>query len=137
MSTARRFTNNILILPFTVESGQTVTRGQAVVLASDTTVQDSGGASDLIVGTAIADGAADEEVQIHMDGWAVKPVKVGTGGATRGTKAIAIGDGYTDATAHDSDGNQNESTYGQFLQSGTANQFIGLLLTGSANRGTS
>ena len=59
----------------------------------------------------------------------------GTNGATRGTKAKLEADGFTDASTHDSDGTGNESTYGIFLASGTVGQFVGLLLSGSANRG--
>lgn len=135
MSTAMRYTQNALFLEYTVASGDTATEGEASLLDSDTTTDDCDGASDLAVGVNMSTQVAGAQVELCMFGWAVCPVKVGTGGATRGTKAKLVGDGFTDATTHDSDGVGNESTYGIFLQSGTAGQFVGLLLSGAANRG--
>ena len=72
-------------------------------------------------------------VEIYLFG-PVIPVTVGTGGATRGTKAVAVADGFTDAATHDSDGTGNESNYGVFMQTGTAGQIIGMMLM-VGNRG--
>jgi len=135
MSTAKRLTANALYLPYTVASGDTATKGEAVLLDSDTTIDDCDGASDLAVGIATEAGTPGDVVQICMFGHAVEAVIVGTNGATRGTKAKLEANGFTDATTHDSDGVNNESTYGIFLQSGTVGQFVGLLLSGAANRG--
>lgn len=137
MPTARRHTKNALILTFAVASGQSVTEGEAVVLASDSTVQDAGGASDLAVGIArqSGTGANSDRVEVTMFGYAVERVLVGTGGATRGTKAKLVADGFTDATTHDSDGTGNESTYGVFMETGVVGDYVGLLLSGAGNRG--
>lgn len=120
-------------LALAVASGQVVTEGLGVVLASDTTCQVAGADSDLIIGIARTSQTAGEEVVIDLFG-PIIPVKVGTGGATRGKKAKHVADGFTDATAHNSDGTGNESTYGIFLQSGVAADIVGLV-PGAANRG--
>jgi hypothetical protein len=119
-------------LALAVASGQVVTAGLGVVFASDTTCQVAG-ASDLIFGIARTSQTAGQEVVIDLFG-PIIPVKVGTGGATRGTKAKHVTDGFTDATAHNSDGTGNESTYGIFLQSGLAGDIVGMV-PGAANRG--
>ena len=135
MSTAKRLTYNALYLTYTVATSDTSTEGEAVLLDSDTTIDDCDGASDLAIGIAMADGTPGDEIDVCMFGWAVQSVLVGTNGATRGVKAQLESDGFTDAGTHDSDGTGNQSTYGIFLQSGTAGQFVGLLLSGAANRG--
>ena len=137
MTTALRLTNSVLRKQYTVASGDTATKGEAVLLDSDTTVDDCDAASDLAIGVAMTTQAAGEEVEIALFGHGVIPVVVGTNGATRGTKAQLESDGFTDAGTHDSDGGvANQSTYGIFLQSGTVGQFVGLLLAGAGNRGT-
>jgi len=137
MSIALRVTDNVVELEYTVATGQAVSAGEAVVLASDTTVQDAGSASDLAVGVGKAAAAADAQATIYMfAGGGIIPVLVDTGGATRGKKAkIGSAGRFEDATTHDSDGTGNESTYGTFLQSKTAGQWVGLLLSGTGNRG--
>ena len=132
-----RYLQNALILEYTVAANDTATAGEAVLLDSDTTVDDCDGASDLAIGVALASAVAGAQVQVAMFGHAVIPVLVGTGGATRGTKAILVSDGFTNAPAHDSDGNLNSAIYGIFLQSGTAAQMVGLLVGGVSNRGNS
>lgn len=128
------YTDNALVIGYAV--GTSVTEGEAVVLTTDTTIDDAGGASDLAIGIAQATSStAGAIVDVVMFGNAVVPVTVGTGGATRGTKAKLVADGFTDATTHNSDGTGNESTYGIFIQSGVATNKVGLLLSGAANRG--
>lgn len=129
------YSQNALVLQYTVATGQSVTEGEGVVLASDSTVQDAGGASDLAVGVAKASATAGAQVDINMYGWAVVPCLVGTAGATRGTKAQLASDGHVDCGTHDSDGTGNQSSYGIFLQSGSATNWVGLMLSGAANRG--
>lgn len=125
-----------LIKEYEVASGQTATQGEAGILASDTTVHDAGGASDLAVCIFLESKAAGEKVRCLMLGWAIVPVLVGTGGATRGKKAKLAADGFTDASTHDSDGTGNESTYGTFLASdSTVGNLVPLLMSGAANRG--
>lgn len=133
MSTALRKLKNATYHTFTVAAGQAVTVGELVVMASDTTVQDAGGASDLGIGIAVASAVAGARVDVYLLG-PVVPVAVGTGGATRGTKAVAVADGFTDSAAHDSDGTGNASIYGIFMQTGTVGQVVGLMLA-AGNRG--
>lgn len=135
MATAIRHTNNALFLDYTVAASDTATEGEAVLLDSDTTIDDCNAASDLAVGVAMETGTAGDVVEVCMFGHAVVPVEVGTAGATRGTKAQLASDGFVDCSAHDSDGAGNQSFYGIFLQSGTVGQKVGLLLSGAGNRG--
>jgi hypothetical protein len=125
----------MLVMEYEVASGDTATLGEAVKLDSDTTIDDCDAASDLAIGVALETKAAGEKCRVAMFGHAIVPVKVGTGGATRGTKAVLVATGFTDAAAHDSDGTGNESTYGIFLASADAGDLAPLLLSGAANRG--
>lgn len=136
MTAPLSYTKNDLVIPFAV--GTSVTEGEAVVFTTATTIDDAAGATDLAIGTALATSAvAGAIVDVSMFGYAVREVKVGTGGATRGTKAVLVADGFTDAAAHDSDGVANASVYGIFLQSGVATDKVGLLKSGCDSRGTS
>ncbi len=136
MTTALRLTNRVVRKQYTVASGDTATKGEAVLLKSVTTVDDCDADSDLAIGVAMTTAAEGEEVEIALFGWGVIPVIVGTNGATFGIKAQLEGDGFTNANTQDSDnGAGNQSTYGIFLQSGTVGQFVGLLLAGAGNRG--
>lgn len=129
------YTDQVLVIQYAV--GTSVTEGEAVVLTTDTSIDDAGGASDLAVGIALATSStAGAMVDVAMFGWAVQPVLVGTGGATRGTKAILAADGFTDAPTHDSSGGTDDAIYGVFLQSASATNWAGLLLTGASNRGS-
>lgn len=137
MATATRLTLNALIVEYTVASSDTATEGEAVLLDSDTTVDDCDAASDLAIGVALESKTAGEQVRVALFGHAVIPVKVGTGGATRGKFAVLVSDGFTDAAAHASNGAGNQTSYGKFLQSGTAGQVVGLMLCGAQRSGYS
>ncbi len=134
MSTALRKITHATIHAFTVAAGQVVTEGELVVLASATTVQDAGAATDLGVGIAVESAAAGVRVDIYLLG-PVLPVIVGTGDCTFGNKAIAAADGFTDAAAHDSSGGTDEAIYGVFMQTGTVGQRVGLMIGLNGNRG--
>lgn len=76
--------------------------------------------------TAVTPGAAGDEVTVaRLGGGQVLPVKVGTGGATRGLFAKVVADGVTDATPAGA-----ETTYvfvvGMFAQDGSAGDVVGL-----------
>lgn len=135
MTAPIQLTENALVMQYTASAGCTI--GEAVVFASDTTVQDAGAATDLAIGVAVTTATVGNAVDVYMFGHAVVPCVVGTGDATRGTKAVLVADGLTDAAAHDSDGLVNASVYGVFIQSGVAGDTVGLLLTGCDSRGTS
>jgi hypothetical protein len=133
MSTALRKLEHCTFKEYIVAASQSVTIGELVVLASDTTIQDAGGASDLGIGVATASATDGARVEVYLFG-PIIPVAVGTGGATRGTKAKAAADGFTDASTHNSDGTGNESTYGIFMQTGTVGQVVGMMVA-VGNRG--
>lgn len=135
MSTANRQTAYATVKAYTVATGQVVTEGYMVVLASDTTVQNGGASSDLGIGIARNSATAGQVVDIYLFG-PIIPVVVGTGGCTRGTKAIHIADGFTDAPAHDSSGGTDNAIYGVFTESGSAGDMRGLMIGLGGNRGS-
>jgi len=135
MATALRKLEHVTFEEFTVAAGQAATIGELAVMASDTTVQDAGGASDLGIGVFATTEVAGARVAVMLlSSSGVIPVACGTGGCTRGTKAIAVADGFTDAPAHDSDGTGNSSIYGVFMQSGVVGDVVGMMPC-IANRG--
>ena len=120
---------------FHVATGQTVEPGRPILLSgSDDECAHAGAGSDLAVGISQNGGTAGDPIDAFMFG-PVVPVKVGTGGATRGKKAIIVSDGVTDAPDHDSDGTGNQAIYGIFVQSGVAGDFVGMMPVPS-NRGS-
>lgn len=130
MSTALRKREHTTFMVFDVAVGDVTYDGRAVVFTDAYTVEDAGGATDLAIGIAretLAISTAIQRCEVTLFA-PVEPVDVGTGGATRGTKAVLVSDGFTDAATHDSDGTGNESNYGIFMQSGTAGQKVGLML---------
>lgn len=135
MSTALSLLNNATIRSFTVASGQTATLGNAAILSgADNEVDDAGSGSDLAIGVFLATAAAGARVEVALFG-PVVPVLVGTGGATRGTKATLVADGFTNAPAHDSSGATDNVIYGIFMQTGVATDRVGMILCAS-NRGS-
>ena len=119
---------------YKVASGQTTTKGMLVIFSgSDDEIATAGAGSDLCFAVALETKAAGEYCEVAYLAPVVE-VLVGTGGATRGTKARPVADGVTNATAHNSDGTGNESTYGIFVQTGVAADRVGMML-GYANRG--
>jgi hypothetical protein len=134
MSTAKQ--NLGIVSTYTVASGQSATKGYLAILSgADNEVDDATSPCDLGIGVFLATAVAGARVEVAHTG--VIPVKVGTGGATRGKKGMwSSGDnGFADAPAHDADGNTNDAIYGVFLQSGSAGDMVGMLFTPS-NRGS-
>jgi hypothetical protein len=130
-------TEYALRLPFTVAASQTTVAGQAVIFSgSDTAIAKAGADSDLAIGIARSAGVAGDVVEVTLFGNVIEEVLVGTGDATRGTKAVLVADGFTNAPAHDSDGTGNEAVYGIFIESGVAGDKVGMLLIGASNRGS-
>lgn len=135
MSTAKRKHQFATVDTFTVATGQTILINRAVLLSgADTDIAPAGADSDLAVGVALTGGAAGTRVDVYLFG-PVVPVVVGTGGATRGTKAVLVADGFANAPAHNSDGTGNQAIYGIFMQSGVATEVVGMQLQAS-NRGS-
>lgn len=127
---ANRHLEFAYIRPYTVETGQTVTAGKSVIFGSgDNTVQDSGGASDLIIGVARGAAgttyAAGATVEVVHPFTVVVPMLVGTGGSTRGKKQKVVSDGITDANTL---GGGSTAIYsvGVALQSGVVGDLIGV-----------
>jgi hypothetical protein len=136
MSTALRKQNFATFHQFTVVAGGAATQGMAVFLSgADTTVDNCAADADTGIGIAMQTATAGNTVEVALFGPVVACL-VGTGGATRSTKAILVTDGFTDAPAHDSSGATNDQTYGTFMQSGSATERVGLLLSGASNRGS-
>lgn len=72
-------------------------------------------------------GAVGDKVQVaYLSGSGILPVKVGTGGATRGKWAKVVADGMTDATPSGA-GTTATETAGIFEQNGVAGDIVGLI----------
>lgn len=122
------------ISTYTVAATKSVTKGFPVIFSgADNEIENSGAGSDLIMGVALETGAAGDRVQV-LHPVPVVPMKVGTGGATRGKKLKMAADGVTDAAAHDSSGTTDDSIVGIAMQSGVAADMIGVMPT-FGNRG--
>lgn len=131
--TAMRRIAHATIAELTVSAGQTATLGLlATVGAADGEAQD--GTGDDGIGIFRATAAAGERVQVTLFA-PVEVVTVGTGGATYGSKAIHVADGFTDAAAHDSSGGTDDNIYGIFMQDGAAGERVGMQIIPS-NRGS-
>lgn len=119
----------------TVVAGGSVTAGLPVILSGtdqECTVAPAG--SDLSVGVAQNSAAPGERVDVTLYGPPI-PVVVGTGGATRGMKAVIVATGFTNAPAHDSSGATDGAIYGIFIQSGVAGDLVGMI-PAPGNRGS-
>lgn len=121
---------NALIVTRTVVTA-TVSVGMPVKPStSDTQVAPSADGVDMcgvVVALGPLAGAVGDRIQVALlAGACIIPVKVGTGGATRGKLAKVVSDGFTDAA-------QSVTTpvaadvAGQFLQSGSAGDMVGML----------
>lgn len=131
---ADRFMINALIREYTVEAAATVTVGKRVKFGtSDTTVEDCG-ANENGIGIAVeyhntvneTAGAAGTRVGIALDGVAIVPVLVGTGGATRGSFAVTVSDGLTNQTI--GGGSTLVHIAGKFMQTGVVGDIVGMLV---------
>lgn len=114
-----------------VETGQTVAVGRVVKDGNaDGEVQHCADGVDAIgVITTLGPlaGAAGDEVQMaYLAGAIVIPVKVGTGGATRGKFAKCVADGVTTATP-DVATPAAMNVVGFFTQSGLAGDLVGMV----------
>jgi len=92
-----------LIVQRTVEAAQTVAVGRVVKDGNADKECQHAGAGELGFGVVVAlgslAGAAGDKVQVALlAGATIIPVKVGTGGATRGALLQCVADGVTDVT---------------------------------------
>lgn len=104
-------------------------RGAEVKFASDDDTITAAGTGDVLaIGTLErAVSAAGKRVSVILYGHAIVPVLVGTGGATRGVGAIGVADGMTNAAANGG-GTTSQIIKGQFMESGSAGDLVGMLI---------
>lgn len=126
-----RFLDHILHVARTVEAAQTVTIGMVVKDGNaDHECQpctDGVGAYGVVMTLGALLGAAGDIVMVGLlAGSGVIPIKVGTGGATRGKWAKCVATGVTDATA-DVATPAGMDVMGIFMQSGVAGDIVGLM----------
>jgi hypothetical protein len=136
---AQKMLQNALIRDYVVEAGQTAVIGKPVQFGTtDGTVQDTGGASDLMIGIVKGPNADDpgtgiipagKHVEVVLLFATVCPMIVGTGNSTRGKKQVSVASGITDAAANGG-GTTAVSVVGVAMQSGVAGDLIGVGLTG-------
>lgn len=122
---AHRQLTNALVRTYKV--GTAVTKGKLVKLVTDDDHVTDASAGEQGIGIALeTKTTADTDVQIAMlAGAAIIPVLVGTGGATRGSYASAVADGFTNQAV--GGGTVAKHIAGVFTQSGVAGDFVGLL----------
>jgi hypothetical protein len=104
----------------------TVTRGFRVKFGAGDDLCVNCGAGESGIGIALADATTGQSVQILLEGHAVVPMKVGTGGATRGGFAVPVADGVT--TQAIADGTTPRHLVGKFMQTGVAGDLVGVLI---------
>jgi hypothetical protein len=120
-----RVLDHALITTRTVTAGQTVSVGRvAKDGGADHEVQHSADGADaigVIYALGPLNGAAGDLVQlVYLAGACIVPVKVGTGGATRGKAAACVADGVTNAV-------DDAVAVGFFTQSGVAGDVVGMV----------
>lgn len=120
--------NGALVMQFDDSSQPAFTRGSEVKFnGSDTLLQAAGANDPLAIGVIYQGNAAGRTAHVVLYGHSVMPVKVGTGGATRGVDATTVADGFTDAAANGG-GSTSQIIKGKFLQTGVAGDLVGLLI---------
>lgn len=120
-----------LIVTRIVETAQTVAVGRVVKDGNaDKEIQHSTDGVDaigVIVSLGPLAGAAGDKVQLaYLAGACIIPVKVGTGGATRGKLAKVVADGVTDAIP-DVATPTAANVVGFFTQSGVVGDVVGMV----------
>lgn len=120
-------TNRSMIRPLVIQAAAAaVTAGMPVKLGTAETDCLLAGANEKAIGIAIESGVAGDTIQVSLFGYAIVPVKVGTGGATHGEFAICAADGATNQTL--GGGTTVKYVIGRFLQTGVVGDKVGLLL---------
>lgn len=124
---------NALIVTRTVETGQTVALGRVVKEGNaDKEVQHAGTGDLDFLGVVVAlgplAGAAGDKVQVAMlAGACIIPVKVGTGGVTRGTFVKNVADGVASFTVNAAAAGTLRPVPGYVTQTGVAGDVVGLV----------
>lgn len=120
--------NNALVKGFNHASQPAFAAGVEVKFNGNDDLLQAAGVNDpLAIGITEVANNAGSEARVALYGIAIIPVTVGTGGATRGTDAITVADGFTDAAANGG-GTTSQIIKGKFMQSGVAADSVGLLI---------
>lgn len=117
-----------IIKSFTVAATKSATKGFAVKHSgADDEVENGAAVGDEVIGIALNTAAAGEKVRVALWGPGVAPMKVGTGGITRGAYAKFHATGGTTATV--GGGTTKLVPWGQALQAGDAGDYVGVNLS--------
>lgn len=103
-----------------------VTAGMPVKLGTLATDVLLAGANEKAIGIALDSGVAGDRINVSFFGYAIVPVKVGTGGATHGEFAICAADGATNQTL--GGGTTVKYVIGRFIETGVVGDKVGLLI---------
>ena len=116
---------NALVRAYQV--GTAVTKGKLVKFGADDDHVTDASAAEQGMGIALeTSSTVDARVQIALlAGASIVPVLVGTGGATRGSYASAVANGFSNQTT--GGGTVAKHIAGIFLQTGVAGDFVGFL----------
>lgn len=122
---------NALVKRYVITNGTTLAVGDRVIFgANDTTVDKAGANSDLAFGTVVAGGVGNAGgtvfADVVLDSHIIVPMKVGTGGATRGKKQKFATDGVTDADTNGG-GTLPHGVVGIAMQTGVVGDLIGVM----------
>jgi hypothetical protein len=123
---ATRLLDKSLIRSYLIPSTKSVTAGFRVKFSGADDAVENCGAGENGFAIALESGVAGDHVECVLEGSAVVPCKVGTGGATRGVHAVMAADGFTDKTL--GGGTTVSHVAGKFLQSGSVGDVVGLLV---------
>lgn len=118
------------IMTLTVTAAKVATKGFAVIISGNLTVEDDAATGDTVIGVALETATAGNRVQVLLFG-PVVPMKVGTGDTTRGKKQKTVATGITDAPTTANSGATTTPILGIALESGVAGDFVGVMLAPS------
>lgn len=117
-----------LIMQFSHASQPAFTKGTEVKFnGDDSLLVATSGDDPLAIGVISQANPSGRTASVCMYGDKVIPVLVGSGGATRGKMAVYSATGFTDAATFGG-GTTAQTIKGQFLQSGSQNDLVGLML---------
>jgi hypothetical protein len=114
---------NPKVKTYTAATGETITEGRAVKLASADEEIAACAAGNAALGIALDSCAAGERAEVLISPDAICKVKVGTGGATRGLWAVVVSDGLTDSGTLGG-GTTLVNVIGRFLQTGVVGDTV-------------
>ncbi len=120
----------------TLQASATCTAGTVCKMTGAMTIGDAAAGDDTVIGVTLGNVgvtyASGAKVQVYLPN-PVVPMKVGTGGTTRGQKQKVVSDGITDAPATTNSGATTTPTVGIALETGVVGDYVGMILT-FANR---